>query len=294
MLAILLRMSLRLAACFSQRQAMTVCLWLARLWPRTETHAVVTANLRHCFPDWPQEKVDSVTRERLAQVPLLFFEFGQLLYWPPERILGQIYAVHGETLLQDAFADKGSGTLVLVPHFGNWEFLCAFLGHNYSLAALYDPPKQTAFEPVILSARQRYSGKMFAIDVGGMRGIVRELKRGGLVCVLPDQVPDRDAGVYADFFGQQALTMTLTHRLQDRTGARVILGSVLRREQGDYELFFEALELGADAGESATRINQAIEGVVLRAPAQYQWDYKRFKRPLEHVAPGVRNIYRRQ
>ena len=106
------------------------------------------------------------------------------------------------------------------------------------------------------------------------------------VLVLPDQVPRRKAGVYAPFFGQSALTMTLVHRLL-RNNPCVILGTVQRLvEAGDmsYALRFEALDLtqnGDDAENVAAVMNAAIEAAVRRAPEQYQWEYKRFRRPPE-------------
>ena len=194
----------------------------------------------------------------------------------------------------EAAFQKDNGVLLLVPHLGNWELMCVFLGHFYTVAALYDPPKVGGLEAEIKAARERFDGKMFAIGVGGMRSVLKELKQGGLVAVLPDQVPDRDAGVYVDFFGHSALTMTLPHQLVSKTQASIIMGSVVR-EIGDsgvvsYRLHFTELsEIGGSPEVTARLVNRAIEHEIQRAPAQYQWEYKRFKRP---GGGGQRNIYR--
>lgn len=226
----------------------------------------------------------------------LFFEFGQLAHWDERRLLGCITDIEGRSLLEQCLED-GRGILLLVPHYGNWELLCAYLGRNHTLAALYDPPKLESLEPVIKSAREKYQGQMFAIDTAGMRSLVKVLKEGKLITILPDQVPERGAGgVYADFFGHPALTMTFTHRLIQRHNPHVLMGSVQRLigEQGmSYRLCFEALDQSVyekDEAMSARAMNAAVEGVVMRDPVQYQWEYKRFKRPPE----GQANIYRRQ
>ena len=253
-------------------------------------------NIQLCFPELTEREVRALVRQSLADMVLLGFEFAQMAYRPEQELMAQILSVEGENLLKQAY-DSDRGVLLLVPHFGNWELLCAFLGLNYSLAALYAPPKVAALEPVILAARERFGGELFAIDTAGMRSILRVLKQGKLVAILPDQVPDRNAGVYADFFGHPALTMSLVHRLIDKTAPEVIIGSVQRKKSDDgygyvarFESLVDSIE-GLDAQGCAEILNRSIERVVRRAPEQYQWEYKRFKRP---PTGGRNSVYRRQ
>ena len=254
-------------------------------------------NLQSCFSHLSDAEIEQLCLHSLQQVPLLFFEFAQLAFWPLERLTGLIKDISGEDLLRDAF-EAEEGVLLLVPHYGNWEILCAFLGVNYSVAALYDPPKVASLESVIVAARERYDGQMFPIDTAGMRSIFKTLKAGKLVAILPDQVPSRESGVHADFFGQPALTMTMTHKLIQRNQPRVLLG-VVRRQFADgggygYRLEFQPVDEAVyadDPVQSARAVNAAIEQVVLGDISQYQWEYKRFKRPPQL---GKTNIYRRQ
>ncbi len=298
------------------------CFWLAarcsRVWSvriargvawllivvDSDTARFTRMNLHKCFPGLDAREHRELLRHSLAHMALLFFELAQLRYWELDQLL-QSVRVQGKATLDEAFSNE-HGVLLLVPHFGNWELMCAYLGHYYTVAALYDPPKMSAVERLVLDARQRYGGKMFPIDTGGMRSVFRELRNGQLVAILPDQVPDRSAGVYVPFFGHTALTMTLPNRLIQKARPTVLLGSVRRcnlLSDGDddrelfgdygYELSFQKIFEDRDevlsAEQSATRINLAIEEVVRTAPAQYQWEYKRFKRPPEGGKP-----YRRQ
>ena len=259
-----------------------------------DTVAATRTNLRTCYPTLSDDAVARLTQESLTNMVLLIFELAQLRFWPLERLLADV-VVEGREWLDNAF-NRDDGVLLLVPHYGNWELMCAYLGHNYTLAALYDRPKSTAVEQLILAARQRYDAEMFPIDTGGMRSVYRTLRRGGLVALLPDQVPDRNAGVYAPFFGKPALTMTLPHRLLAKTTATPLLGYMQRdltRPDYGYRLRVEPLDRSAFAGEdeAAAAINALVEKAIADAPAQYQWEYKRFKRPPEG---GQDNIYRRQ
>ncbi len=264
-------------------------LWLAQLpSPRLATRLAASAarllllmdsdsakisrvNIQLCFPELSEREVSALVRESLADMVLLVFEFAQMTYRSEQELMAQILSVEGEDLLKQAF-DSKRGVLLLVPHFGNWELLCAFLGLNYSVAALYAPPKVAALEPVILATRERFGGELFAIDTAGMRSILRVLKQGKLVAILPDQVPDRNAGVYADFFGHPALTMSLVHRLIDKNAPDVIIGSVQRKKSDDgygyvarFETLADSIE-GQDAQGCAEVLNRSIERVVRRAP----------------------------
>src|SRR5690606_11948960 len=102
-----------------------------------------------------------------------------------------------------------------------------------------------------------------------------------LVGILPDQQPKPGAGVSGPFFGVQALTMTLLGRLAERSGATVLFGCCERIGDGPgFALRFEAAPDGIasiDAVVAATALNAAVERIARRAPAQYQWTYKRYK-----------------
>jgi len=261
-----------------------------------EPARVTAANLKACFPELNELDRSALMLRSLKHMVLLFFEFAQLSHWPLEKLLSQIREMHGVDWF-DEVASQGQGVLVLAPHIGSWEIFCAFLGAKYPFAALYAPPKIKSLEPVILSARKRFKGNMFPIDAGGIRRLLRSLKDGELVVLLPDQVPDREQGVYAPFLGQPALTMTLAHRLANKTEHRVVMISMERvEERGSYHfrLHIEPLvetTAGLDAQGFARVMNQSIERAITRVPEQYQWAYKRFKRP---PGRGRNSIYRRQ
>lgn len=294
----IVRFGLWLAQLPSPRLAYRLAAMVARILILADSDVarISRVNIELCFPELSDHKINMLVKDSLTNMVLLFFEFAQMAHWPEQDLMAQILKVEGEELIKQAH-ESDRGVLLLVPHFGNWELLCAFLGVNYSVAALYAPPKVAAIEPAILSTRQRFGGELFAIDTSGIRNILRVLKEGKLVAILPDQVPDRSAGVYADFFGHPALTMSLVHRLISKNSPHVIIAAV-QREKTDhgygyvarFETLLDPLE-GLDAQACAEVLNRSIERIVLRAPEQYQWEYKRFKRPPKL---GRENVYRRQ
>ena len=127
--------------------------------------------------------------------------------------------------------------------------------------------------------------------------MIRALKRGQTVGLLPDQVPPEGMGTWAPFFGKPAYTMTLAARLVQQSGAVALLcwGERLPGGAGyvaHFLPFDEVLPADADAqAESAAAINRAMERLIRQAPQQYLWGYHRYKAPrsagVEPPAPSA-------
>jgi KDO2-lipid IV(A) lauroyltransferase len=113
--------------------------------------------------------------------------------------------------------------------------------------------------------------------------LYKALARGEAVGVLPDQAPGVGEGVWADFFGRPAYTMTLVTRLQRVSDAAVIMAFAERLPEGrGYRLHLEGLPT-EHLDEAA--LNRAIEAQVRRCPEQYLWSYNRYKIPAGAPPP---------
>ena len=261
--------------------------WAA--WRLNTTDARVTrTNVALCFPELSAAEADALARRSLQNTAALLTESGVVFHWRRERWLPLVRRVQGEFLIRDAIR-SGAGVLLLAPHLGNWEFLSLYLG-RYRFLALYDPPRQRALEAPILRSRRRSGARFQPIAAAGIRSLYGVLRRHGVAALLPDQVPERQAGVYARFFGHPALTMTFAHRLIRATRPRVLLCAALRTP-GGFDVRIVEAETGVydpDPAVSARAMNAGIEALVRADPAQYQWEYKRFKRQ----PPGHPGVYR--
>lgn len=245
-------------------------------------------NLRLCFPDMGDAQIRRLTRRSLQHTGRLLAEAGITFHWSEQKLNQLVTGVEGFQPLQEAL-ERGRGVLVLVPHLGNWELFALHFGH-YGFTALYDPPKIRSLEGLIRDSRQRTGATLLPIGMQGVRGVLGALKEGRLVSLLPDQVPNPSAGIHAPFFGHPALTMTFAHRLIQSADPLVVIGACTRQADGfrigftaaDEAIYSESVEA------SVAAMNEAIERLVRSDPAQYQWEYKRFKRP----PPGVPDPYK--
>ena len=177
---------------------------------------------------------------------------------------------------------QGRGLLMLTPHMGAFELISIWIGARIPFMAMYRQPKFAASESVMLAGRERLGVEMATADLKGVRMLLRHLKQGKVVGLLPDQVPSGQ-GEFAlvDWFGRPAKTMTLPVKLLHQTGAGLVVMFAKRvhREKHRFELYFEVVDV-PDSGDLSTdvqTINNHMELLVRMAPEQYLWNYNRYK-----------------
>lgn len=194
------------------------------------------------------------------------------------------------------------GLVLLTPHMGSFE-VCAQayaerFGERQPITVLYRPARQALLRELQEWARARPHLATAPATLAGVRLLLRALKRGETVGMLPDQVPPEGMGVWAPFFGQPAYTMTLAAKLARQSGAQIlaIWGERLPRGEGYVvrvsplsDPLADARTLPADAEAvalaDATAINRSMEALIRRAPSQYLWGYHRYKQPRQQAAP---------
>ncbi|GAC1408686.1 MAG: lysophospholipid acyltransferase family protein [Burkholderiaceae bacterium] len=209
----------------------------------------------------------------------------------PRRVL-HTAQVDSWEVAQRAF-DRGRGVIFLTPHLGCFEIIAQAIAARVPLTALYRPPRMAALKPLMEGARARPNLLLAPANVGGVRTLLRALKCGGAIGLLPDQVPQNGDGVWADFFGIPAYTMTLPARLQQITGATIILSYAQRLPHGRGFVirFVPCAPLALRGGDSpqgqARALNRAMEELIARCPAQYFWSYNRYKTPAGVQPPSA-------
>ena len=180
----------------------------------------------------------------------------------------------------------------MTPHLGCFEITAQAVGARYHaghgpITVLYRPARQAALTEVIETARRREGLETAPTTLAGVRQMIKALRRGQAVGLLPDQVPPQGQGVWSPFFGEPAYTMTLAARLIQQTGATPLLvwGERLPRAQG-FRVHIQPFPetLSADLDTAVAQINRAMEGLIRQCPQQYLWGYGRYKKPRDAAA----------
>lgn len=244
---------------------------------------VTNINLEVVYPTLDESERNELARQSLRHSTATMMELGYAWMAEPSRIEAGIVEVHGRDKLDSARAE-GRGVIVLAPHFGNWEVLNFWLSSHFPFTAMYEPPKIAALEPIIRHGRERMGAQLVPTNPRGVAALLKALKRSEAIGILPDQEPDWGSGVFAPFYGHNAYTATLLPKLVARTQARVVTGVALRLPGRGFALhFLDADErvYSPDEVQSASGVNASVEASIALDPAQYQWEYKRYRKVIE-------------
>jgi Kdo2-lipid IVA lauroyltransferase/acyltransferase len=217
-------------------------------------------------------------------------EAGKLVAEAPRLWFGTMPSIQWEGAeLIDAARTAGRGIVFLTPHLGCFEITAQGYAVRYGpITVLYRPARKAWLRELVDNARNRPNLAAAPTTLAGVRQMLRALRAGEAVGLLPDQVPPHGLGTWAPFFGKEAYTMTLPARLAQQTGAAVLLavGERLAKGRGyRIRLLSWEGELDAAPQSAAAQVNVQMERLVRAWPGQYLWGYARYKQPRVELAP---------
>jgi KDO2-lipid IV(A) lauroyltransferase len=235
-----------------------------------------------------QAGLSEYRNEAIAAAGQTLFELPKIWLRPQEEVMERVAKVSGQEYVDAAWA-AGKGILYLTPHLGCFEITAQYLASHRPITVLYRAPKQAWLQELYKAGRAA-NLKIAAADMSGVRALIKALRSGEAIGMLPDQVPGNGEGVWAPFFGRPAYSMTLAARMAD-TGASVLLTYAERLPYGaGYHIHFLPLSasLTGSTEEKVTHLNAEIERVIRECPGQYLWGYNRYKRPAGAARPDAR------
>ena len=233
-------------------------------------------------------QLNALIRANVAESGKAILELPFVWLRPTDDVLAKVRVADGWQAVQTAHAE-GKGLIMLTPHLGSFELIGRYLAAQFPITVLYRPPKISWLEPIMRAGRERDQARLATTDVSGVRALLRALKRGEALGILPDQAPGAGDGVWADFFNRPAYTMTLIRRLQQRSGAPIIAMYAERLNEGrGFLLHFKRISapLADEDAAAARQMNLAMEDLIRDCPSQYLWSYNRYKVPSGARAPN--------
>jgi KDO2-lipid IV(A) lauroyltransferase len=275
---------------------LTLARWLARRSLRSlhalgfvlgwVAHALSPSYRRRARENARRAGIDPAARRAaVAEAGRMVAELPWLWLSEAARPISRWSRWEGAELIDAALA-QDRGLLLLTPHLGVFE-VCAQAyaeryGTGHPITALYRPARQPWLRELEETARARPGLATAPATLAGVRQMIRALRRGETVGLLPDQVPPDGMGVWAPFFGHDAYTMTLAARLVQQTGCAWLLMWCERLPRGQgYVLRVQRPAEPLPDGEqaAAAAINREMERMIRQCPQQYLWGYHRYKRP---------------
>ena len=258
--------------------------WRKRARERVHTEV----NMRIVRPDLDDASRDRLVRECLIETGRAVTEMAAVWGRGAQRALKLVREVDGVEHFDTAL-QSGRGLIIAAPHLGCWELLNYWLCSRTEIAILYAPPRNRAWEAMLVRARGKLAPAQVRADGAGVRRLYKRLAAGGVIGILPDQQPKRGEGQFAPFFGLDAKTMVLLPRIAQRTGAVVLFAFAERLPRGA-GFRIRILPAPGDIADTdmrvaCTALNRGVEQCVELAFAQYQWTYKRWSERPDPYEP---------
>lgn len=249
---------------------------------------IALTNLRLCFPDMPEKGRRKLLYRHYQSMGMGMFELAAAWYKPTEEI--EVYSTVSGLEHLEAVAASGRGALLLTAHFTTLEIGGRILLNNRPFSCLYRKPDQPVIAKAMTEARQSRMNR--AIHWNETNDLIRALREGEFIWYAPDQGKRMKYSAILPFFGVPAVTNTATGRLARLGKAAIIPFFGYRDGNGHYhvEVLPELEDIPSkDPEADAVQINQLLESFIKRAPDQYFWLHKRFKKRGE----GYEDVYAR-
>lgn len=271
---------IRMTAALPHRLRLAIGRGAGRLAMRVmgKRRAIALRNLELCFPEWSDARRMTVLKAHFQSLGMGLVELA-MAAWCSDRQVRELVEVKGAEHLGDALRE-GRGVIAMSGHFPALEFTARALDFPPpGLVAVYRPGGNAVFAYLVNRARLKTATD--TLSKYDVRGMVKALRSGAVLWYAGDQMTDAKSAELVPFFGEPAMTGTALGRLARISGAPVVPWFTRRLKNGRYRVeLLHALEglTGDSPQEEAERVNALVERQVRKAPDQYYWIHRRFKR----------------
>lgn len=253
----------------------------------SKTSETIRLNLNISLPDLPVEKREAIIRQAIRNEMTSYFEFFHIWGSSNAKNISRIHTITGEQYLHDALAEK-KGVVLIVPHFGTWEIMNAWVAQHTNMTIMYKPVKHAAADQFVQNARGREQAHLVPTDESGVRQIFKALKQGGTTVILPDHTPNTWTD-FVPYFGLPLASSNLSAKLIQKTKAKALFLYAIRNASDGFDMHIEPISddiYAQDANAGTQVIHEAIEALIHQYPEHYHWSYKRFK-----AHPELEDLY---
>ena len=238
-------------------------------WP-----ARIEENLALAVPDLPASEVRGLKRAVPDNVGRSLAELyaGEAFF---ARARHEPLGGEGVGAIEEARRD-GRAVIAATGHFGNYLAAgTAFLAAGHRAGGLYRPMRNLHVNRHYVAAMEAV-GPMFPQGREGFGGLVRHLRRGGLLVILSDLwVHD---GADLSFFGQTARTALTPAELARRYDALLVPFYGVRRPDGlSFDLRVHAPVPHGPPEAMMQALNDDLEAMVRAHMDQWFWVHRRWK-----------------
>lgn len=255
---------------------------------------VVESQIAAAFPGLRGRELDAIARGAFEHLGRVTVETALLSRVDPAWVLELFAGVDGWDTVERLLA-QGRGLIMVTGHLGNWELGGAYIAaRGVPLDVVVRRMGNPLFDGYLTRTRSRL-GMTVVRDRDAVRRTPRTLRSGGAVAFLTDQAGLNLASTFVPFFGRPAKTPRGPAVFALRLEAPMVFGTALRLPDGRYRLSFEEVQVERtgdrekDVDELTANYTRILERWVRKAPEQYFWQHRRWKRQPVDTPAALRD-----
>lgn len=237
---------------------------------------VALRNLALCFPEASEAQRRAWARETFVRFCQAWLDRSWLWSAPRE-------VVQRRVTLQGALEelDGDTPTILFAPHFYGMDAggLALPLRTGRPFTSIFSTHPDPAVDAWFMAGRQRFGDVRMLNRADGVKPIISNLRKGGLLYLLPDMDFGRNESIFVPLYGVQAATVPSLSRFA-RLGRAKVLGMYTRMTPTGYvaQITPAWRDFPTDDVEADTaRMNRELQAAIDTMPGQYYWVHKRFK-----------------
>ena len=237
---------------------------------------IALVNLRLCYPDWSDARLHDVARRSFVLFSQAFFDRAWLWHAPP-AVVRQRLRITGAT--QDL--TREGAVVMFAPHFYGMDAGGSAVMDQIERPActIYSTQSNPAVDAWMRAGRLRFGQATLLSRQDGVKPIVRALREGKMLYLLPDMDLGPQESIFVPFFGIPTATVPSLPRFAKLGGARVV-PVVTRLVPDGYEVHVHPAWQSYpsdDVTADTARMNAELQTWIDAMPEQYYWVHKRFK-----------------
>ncbi len=237
---------------------------------------VALRNLALCYPDVPAQQRRVWAQETFVVFCQSWLDRSWLWFAPREVVLARVKLTGALNELEG-----DTPTIIFAPHFYGMDAGGSALTLHTSRAftSIFSTHPDPAVDAWFREGRQRFGDVRMLNRNDGVKPIISNLRKGGLLYLLPDMDFGRNDSLFVPFYGVQAATVPSLSRFA-RLGRAKVIAMVTRLTPDGYCAEITASWPGypsEDVQADTALMNAHLQGYIDESPGQYYWVHKRFK-----------------
>jgi len=239
---------------------------------------ITKKNLSIAFPELTEPELDLLAQESYKETLKSFYETLYTWSRSSKKIIHETKKINNRFLFNNP--EQESGLIIFALHNRSIDFMLRWISSQRSHTSLYKKIKLKPVDNFVKKLRQEGNCKMVETGIGGVKTILNSLENNQMTCMASDQVPARGLGVYAKFFNHECYSFALAPNLARKSKKPILLAYLsFDRNLGHIMNFKKpSKEIYSEFGVQV--MNDEMESVIRQSPAEYSWEYKKFRRLL--------------